>query len=83
MSKQTAVEWLIEKLEEPILKLSWYKEYLYEQAKQMEKDHLEISDEEIEKAAWERYTGDSARLGWIEACKWYREQLRKTSAEQE
>jgi len=37
----------------------------------------EISDEEIEDVAWERYTGDSAKLGFIEGCKWYREQLKQ------
>ena len=36
----------------------------------------EISDEEIENVAWEKYTGDSARLAWVEAIKWYREQLK-------
>jgi CO dehydrogenase/acetyl-CoA synthase epsilon subunit len=37
----------------------------------------EISDEEIENVAWEKYTGDSARLAWVEAIKWYREQLKQ------
>jgi len=36
----------------------------------------EISDEEIENVAWEKYTGDSARLAWVEAIKWYKEQLK-------
>jgi hypothetical protein len=35
-----------------------------------------ISDEEIENVAWEKYTGDSAKLGFIEGVKWYREQLK-------
>jgi len=39
-------------------------------------DTTEISDEEIEDVAWERYTGDSARLAWVAAIKWYREQLK-------
>ena len=38
---------------------------------------IEISDEEIENVAWEKYTGDSARLAWVEAIKWYREQLKQ------
>ena len=37
----------------------------------------EISDEEIENVAWEKYTGDSARLAWVEAIKWYREKLKQ------
>ena len=37
----------------------------------------EISNEEIENVAWEKYTGDSARLAWVEAIKWYREQLKQ------
>ena len=37
----------------------------------------EISDEEIENVAWEKYTGDSARLAWVEAIRWYREQLKQ------
>ena len=37
---------------------------------------IEISDEEIENVAWEKYTGDSARLAWVEAIKWYKEQLK-------
>lgn len=36
----TAVEWLIEKLSEPVLKLSWYRDELYEKAKEMEKQQI-------------------------------------------
>jgi transketolase len=37
----------------------------------------EISDEEIENVAWERFVTDSARLGFIDGAKWYREQLKQ------
>ena len=38
---------------------------------------IEISDEKIENVAWEKYIGDSARLGFIEGAKWYREKLKQ------
>lgn len=72
MSKQTAVEWLVEQLKEfKISKDKWnydwedstYLIYLIEQAKQMEKEQsfTEISDEEIEKSAKEWYEKE----GWV------------------
>jgi hypothetical protein len=36
----TAVEWLIQKLSEPVLNLSWYKDELYEKAKEMGKQQI-------------------------------------------
>lgn len=36
----------------------------------------EISDEEIENDAWERFISDSGRFGFISGAKWYREQLK-------
>ena len=70
----TAVEWLRNELWEQF-KFS-FSDNIFEQAKQIESSQTEISDEEIENVAWEKYTGDSARLAWVEAIKWYREQLK-------
>lgn len=39
----------------------------------------EISDEEIENDAWERFITDSGRFGFISGAKWYREQLKNKS----
>ena len=82
MSQQTAVEWL----EKEFIKLEattgvYGKMYeLIEQAKQMEKEKTEISDEEIEKEAIEHsnlYTNKfTPRNSFIMGAKWYREQLK-------
>ena len=37
----------------------------------------EISDEEIEDIAWEKFITDSGRFGFISGAKWYREQLKQ------
>jgi hypothetical protein len=37
----------------------------------------EISDEEIEDVAWEKFITDSGRFGFISGAKWYREQLKQ------
>ena len=37
----------------------------------------EISDEEIENDAFERFITDSGRFGFISGAKWYREQLKQ------
>ena len=87
-NKQTAVEWLFEKLwDEPKDKFTWYA--LREKAIQMEKEqnnyteeHLEmvssqteISDEKIaEKAEEFEYT--DGIYGFKQGVKWYREQLK-------
>jgi hypothetical protein len=44
---------------------------------EVELHQQEISDEEIEDIAYEKYTNDSARLGFIEGIKWYIEQLKQ------
>ena len=36
----------------------------------------EISDEDIEDVAWEKFITDSGRFGFISGAKWYREQLK-------
>ena len=38
---------------------------------------VEISDEDIEDVAWEKFITDSGRFGFISGAKWYREQLKK------
>ena len=37
----------------------------------------EISDEEIEDVAWEKFITDSGRFWFISGAKWYREQLKQ------
>jgi hypothetical protein len=37
----------------------------------------EISDEEIENDAFERFITDSGRFGFISGAKWYREQIKQ------
>ena len=41
------------------------------------KTNHEISDEEIEDIAWEKFITNSGRFGFISGAKWYREQLKK------
>ena len=89
VSKQTAVEWLVEQLKEfKISKDKWnydwedstYLIYLIEQAKEMEKEQsfTEISDEEIEKIAKEYVLYNESKRNWVvEGMKLYREQLKK------
>jgi hypothetical protein len=79
---QTAVEFLQEKL------LELFEDHipfeLFEQAKEMEKQQTDISDEEIEKGAREWYDKEGhykpssiALKTWGYAIKWYREQLKQ------
>jgi hypothetical protein len=67
---QTAIEWLIEQCPriETIVASS-----VLEQAKEMEKQQIEISDEEIEKAV-KNPMHDA--YDFREGAKWYREQLK-------
>jgi len=37
----------------------------------------EISDDDIEDVAWEKFITDSGRFGFISGAKWYREQLKQ------
>ena len=81
--QQTAVEWLFEQLwNTPKDKLNWYA--ILQQAKEIEKQQQEISDEEIEKGAREWYDKEGrykpsaiALKTWGYAIKWYREQLKQ------
>jgi hypothetical protein len=87
---KTAVEWLIDKLckNETILK-AIQSDFMvatktFEEAKEMEKQQQEISDEEIEKGAREWYDKEGrykpsaiALKTWGYAIKWYREQLKQ------
>jgi len=58
-----------------------YKEALeaYEHCLELEQQlpQQEISDEEIEDDAFERFITDSGRFGFISGAKWYREQLKQ------
>jgi hypothetical protein len=87
--KQTSIEWLKKELEDygspSHLNLDWSTfDELIEQAKEMHKQEMttncsqqEISDEEIEDIAWEKFITDSGRFGFISGAKWYREQLKQ------
>ena len=77
----TAVEWLVEQLPlsttsngEFIVMIpqSTYHTFVMK-AKEMEKEQMEISDEEIEKAKEYHW---SYRNGFVEGAKWYRERLK-------
>jgi hypothetical protein len=71
----TSIEYLFTKLWNTDKdKLMWHS--ILDKAIEMHKQEMEISDEDIENVAWEKFTGDSAKLGFIEGCKWYREQLK-------
>jgi len=70
-SKQETLE------ESTNIDFSLFKKGFFKWQQEQQLPQQEISDEEIEDVAWERYTGDSAKLGFIEGCKWYREQLKQ------
>ena len=71
----TSLEFLFNELwETPKDKLTWHS--ILNKAKEIHNQEIELSDEEIEDVAFERYTGDSAKFGFIEGIKWYREQLK-------
>ena len=73
----TAVEWLEEMLKE-YKYLNKNADHYFEQAKQMEKDKIEISDEEIEKIAKEHVLYNESKRNWVvEGMKLYREQLKR------
>jgi hypothetical protein len=76
----TAVQWLIKKISEPVLMINWYRNELYEKAKEMEKQQMIISDEDIEKEANENSINYKQRYmssrSFIDGAKWYREQLK-------
>jgi len=88
-NKQTAVEWIFDKLleEGPSGQLRWHLKYdifkIFEQAKEMEKAKAkEISNEEIEEGSRNYIQGDELsqflqRTFFISGAKWYREELRK------
>ena len=82
--KQTSIEWLIDQL--PIRIVNQYMQEI-DRAKKMHKlevtncNHLEISDEEIEKAAEMFWGGDGGdetnKRVWKLGNKWYREQTKQ------
>tara|TARA_R110000868_G_scaffold329984_1_gene590902 strand:+ start:1270 stop:1518 length:249 start_codon:yes stop_codon:yes gene_type:complete len=79
----TAVEWLVKQLNKKIdfIPLNKWDEIrdIIQQAKQMEKEQTEISDEEIEKFADEELgtIRTDFDFGVIQGMKWYREQLKQ------
>ena len=79
-NKQTAVEFLKKKLPSLFQDDSGHYEKLFQQAKEMEKEQIEISDKEILDAAEEH--SDSflnkgvAMSSFARGCYWYREQLK-------
>jgi len=82
--KQTAVDWLLTYLPQIDYGNDPYYRDIIEQAKEMEKQQQEISDEEIEKGAREWYDKEGrykpsaiALKTWGYAIKWYREQLKQ------
>ena len=77
MAQQTAVEWLENKM--ATFNIHFFKELkeAFEQAKQIEKEQKEISDEEIEKIAKEYVLYNESKRNWVvEGMKLYREQLK-------
>jgi hypothetical protein len=88
MKQMTPVEWLVDKICGTHTK-SWQPEI--DQALEMEKQEmatnssqpvtdnhaLEISDEEIEKAAYNFCNLSMTLVAFIEGAKWYREQLKQ------
>jgi hypothetical protein len=89
MSKQTAVEWLEEKLKENLKHIVLNGDYvlmesIFLQAKAMEKEQMGVilpSDEEIEEAspyvpkdAHDYYFGD--KQGFIDGAKWMRDKIK-------
>lgn len=74
----TAVEWLASQLGKHII---WEEKIidLVEQAKKMEKQQIEISDEEIAEKA-EEFELTNGIYGFKHGVKWYRERLKQTHA---
>ena len=93
MGKQTAVEWLISELSKPqypedIKKICDKALEMDEKQKTTNSSQFEISDEEIEKAAIKYADNEfdktiekdewlAVKIDFMEACKWYREQLKQ------
>ncbi len=75
----TSIEWLFEKLwEEPKDKFTWHS--ILEKAKEMHKQEMEISDEEIIEAG-DRLVDDEYEFNaFIIGAKWYREKLNEAEA---
>ena len=76
----TAVDWLIgELIHKGLMALRYDKDNTFNEligeAKQMEKQQTEISDEEIEKSI-SYDSKDPYVEGYINGAKWYREQLK-------
>ena len=75
MSKQTAIEWLLE--EWPILE-SQIPPRIIDQAKAMEEEQMIISDDDIESLAREHILYNDSKREWVmEGMKLYREQLKQ------
>ena len=77
----TAVDWLIENLLiNGFIRLTKEEHGLYKEltglAKQMEKERIEISDEEIEESS-KQFDSFTSRLFFQLGAQWYREQLKK------
>jgi len=72
----TSIEFLKEKLTSVFVNDKGFNK-LFEQAKEMHKQEIEISDEEIEEEIRNRYMTPIADYAWRDACKWYREQLKQ------
>ena len=79
----SAVQWLVNQLEkyEDYAKISYRCLGEIEIALEMEAEQQlpqqEISDEEIEKEISKRYMHPTQDYAFRDACKWYREQLKK------
>ena len=70
----TAVDWIVDQMLSEGHKEMW--KDMIQQAKQMEKDQMQISDEEIDKQAEPIELGIH-RMFFKTGAKWYREQLKK------
>ena len=82
--KQTSIKWLIEEM----MRKGFFKEsvtltnidHLQYKAEEMHKQEMEISDEEIQKAAKEydiKSTIWKAKLVFMDAIEWYKDQLKQ------
>jgi hypothetical protein len=71
----TSIEWLFNELwETPKDKFAWC--FILNKAKEMHKQEMEISDEEIFNEADKKYDGIWDCEKFEEGAKWYREQLK-------
>jgi len=74
--KQTAVEWLIEKINKDLIHKSMGQIYGKAKAMEKEQNQLELpTDEEIDDVALETFINDSKRFGFIEGVKWMRDKI--------